>query len=775
MTWQIAALWLLLVVMAYLFLTARLPVDLTAFLGLVVLILAGYVGPTEAFSGFSSPAVITMLAIFVISASLLYTGVADVVANRVYALVGNKEIPLVVILMLVSGILSGFMNNIAATAVLMPAVAGIARRAALSPSRLMMPLAFGSILGGTTTMVGTPPNIVAATIISERNLAPFGLFDFTPIGLVLLGVGILFMITVGRKLLPDRLVGPAESEAEELTHVYRLEERLFTVRIPNDSTLDNLTLSEANLSGTLGIQVVNILRGSKRISPTGGTRLKEGDTLLVEGRLSDLEDLIRVGRIEIRPTSARLLPRPIGGFTAISFEVPPSSVLADTSPGQARFKNHYGAVIVGVIREGTVLQDNLAGRIIRAGDQVIALGPRSLLHKMRSDSNFWVKRLGLAALEDLSDNISMLRIPPTSSLVGSSIGSSRLSELAGVTIGGIIRDGETRLDVGADKVLQAGDSLLVACDASRLERLVRLGNLEVHSRTGKEELESEDIGIVEAALAPRSVLDGKTPSELRFRDRYGLTLLAVWRDGGSIYKGLADLTIRFGDALLVRGPWERIRLLASDPNFVLLSPAGTRPRRPEKAPIALGALLLMVAMVVLGIQPIHVAAFTSASLVLLFGTVTMEEAYRAIEWRTIFLVAAVLPVGFAMESTGAALLLVDRVGEWVGPLGSYAILVALVVLASLLSQALDGAPAVVLLAPVALETAAQLGMNPYAVMMGVSLAASAAFMTPFSHKANLLVMGAGGYRASDYLRVGTPLTVVVRGIVVALVPVFFPL
>ncbi|MCY3652390.1 MAG: SLC13 family permease [bacterium] len=775
MTWQIAALWLLLVVMAYLFLTARLPVDLTAFLGLVVLILAGYVGPTEAFSGFSSPAVITMLAIFVISASLLYTGVADVVANRVYALVGNKEIPLVVILMLVSGILSGFMNNIAATAVLMPAVAGIARRAALSPSRLMMPLAFGSILGGTTTMVGTPPNIVAATIISERNLAPFGMFDFTPIGLVLLGVGILFMITVGRKLLPDRLVGPAESEAEELTHVYRLEERLFTVRIPNDSTLDNLTLSEANLSGTLGIQVVNILRGSKRISPTGGTRLKEGDTLLVEGRLSDLEDLIRVGRIEIRPTSARLLPRPIGGFTAISFEVPPSSVLADTSPGQARFKNHYGAVIVGVIREGTVLQDNLAGRIIRAGDQVIALGPRSLLHKMRSDSNFWVKRLGLAALEDLSDNISMLRIPPTSSLVGSSIGSSRLSELAGVTIGGIIRDGETRLDVGADKVLQAGDSLLVACDASRLERLVRLGNLEVHSRTGKEELESEDIGIVEAALAPRSVLDGKTPSELRFRDRYGLTLLAVWRDGGSIYKGLADLTIRFGDALLVRGPWEKIRLLASDPNFVLLSPVGTRPRRPEKAPIALGALLLMVAMVVLGIQPIHVAAFTSASLVLLFGTVTMEEAYRAIEWRTIFLVAAVLPVGFAMESTGAALLLVDRVGEWVGPLGSYAILVALVVLASLLSQALDGAPAVVLLAPVALETAAQLGMNPYAVMMGVSLAASAAFMTPFSHKANLLVMGAGGYRASDYLRVGTPLTVVVLGIVVALVPVFFPL
>ncbi len=183
----------------------------------------------------------------------------------------------------------------------------------------------------------------------------------------------------------------------------------------------------------------------------------------------------------------------------------------------------------------------------------------------------------------------------------------------------------------------------------------------------------------------------------------------------------------------------------------------------------------MVGLVVFGIEPIHVAAFISASLVLLFGTVTMEEAYRAIEWRTIFLVAAVLPVGFAMERTGAALLLVQEVKEVVGPEGHYAILVALILLASLLSQALDGAPAVVLLAPVALETAAQLGMNPHAAMMGVSLAASAAFMTPFSHKANLLVMGAGGYRSIDYARVGSPLTVFVLAIVVALVPFFYPL
>lgn len=774
MTWQIGFLILLLVAMAYLFLTAKLPVDLTAFLGLAVLILGGYVGPAEAFSGFASPAVITMLAIFIISAALLYTGVADTVASKVYTLVGSKEVPLIITLMLVSGILSAFMNNIAATAVLMPAVAGIARRAGLSASRLMMPLAFGSILGGTTTMVGTPPNIVAATIIAERSMTPFGLFDFTPVGLVLLAAGILFMITVGRRLLPDRHVGPAESAADELTNIYQLEERLFTIRIPEPSAMDGVTLSDANLSGALGIQVVSIHRGAKHLSPAADTLLKAGDVLLVEGGLSDLEDLLRVGEVEIRPISTRQLPRPVRGFTAIRFEVPVSSGLAGKSPREARFRDSYEAVIVGVERDGEVLRENLASRTIHAGDHVIAIGPRSQLLEMQPDPNFLVKNLGLEAMRAIEGHLSVLRILEGSSLAGSTVGASRLSELAGVTVGGIIRDDVTRLDVRPDDVLEAGDGLLVACEPARFERLVRLGDVEVDSRV-EGDLESDDFGVVEVALAPRSAIEGKTSRELQFRDRYGVQLLAVWRDGSSIYENLADLAFRFGDALLVQGPWDRIRLLGSDTNFVVLSPAGMRPRRPKKAPIALGALLLMVAMVVLGIQPIHVAAFIAASLVLLFGTVTMEEAYRAIEWRTIFLVAAVLPVGIAMESTGAALLLVSRVRDWLGPMGHLAILIALVILASLLSQALDGAPAVVLLAPVALETAAQLGMNPYAAMMGVSLAASAAFMTPFSHKANLLVMGAGGYRAIDYARVGTPLTVVVLGIVVALVPVFFPI
>ena len=776
MTWQIVFLILLLVAMAYLFLTAKLPVDLTAFLGLAVLILGGYVGPTEAFSGFASPAVITMLAIFIISAGLLYTGVADIVASKVYTLVGSKEIPLIITLMLVSGILSAFMNNIAATAVLMPAVAGIARRAGLPASRLMMPLAFGSILGGTTTMVGTPPNIVAATILSEQGLEPFGLFEFTPIGALLLVAGVLFMITLGRRLLPDRQTGPGEAETADLTHIYHLEERLFTIRIPKASALDRVTLAEANLSGALGIQVVSILRqGARNFVPTAETLLKGGDVLLVEGRLQDLEDIMRVGDVELRPTTTRQIPRPMRGFTAIRVEVPEASGLVGKSPRDARFRERYHVVIVGIERGERTLREGLASEKLQAGDRIIALGARAELYKMQSDPDFRVTTLGLAALKSLEGHISVIRVPSGSSLVGSTVGASRLGELVGVTIGAIIRGDVTRMAVSPDDVIEAGDGLLVACDPARVEDLVRIGDIQVDTRINQAVLESEDFGIVEVALAPRSAVVGKRLRDLEFRGRHGLQLLAVWRDGRSIYTGLPDLVFRLGDALLVQGPWERIRLLGSNPDFVVLSAEGLRPRRHKKAPLALGALLLMVGLVVFGIQPIHVAAFISASLVLLFRTVTMEEAYRAIEWRTIFLVAAVLPVGFAMERTGAALLLVREVKDVMGPLGNYAILVALVLLASILSQALDGAPAVVLLAPVALETAAQLGMNPYAAMMGVSLAASAAFMTPFSHKANLLVMGAGGYRSIDYARVGSPLTVVVLGIVVALVPVFFPI
>ncbi|MCZ6766821.1 MAG: SLC13 family permease, partial [bacterium] len=178
MTFEIGFLLAIILVMVYLFLTEKLPIDLTAFLGLVVLTLTGYLNPSEAFTGFSSTAVITMMSIFIVSGSILHTGLADMIGGRVHSIVGSKEVPLMIVIMMITGALSAFMPNIAATAVFMPAVASIATRAGLAPSRLFMPLAFGAILGGTITMVGTPPNIIVAELLSGRGVEPFGLFAF---------------------------------------------------------------------------------------------------------------------------------------------------------------------------------------------------------------------------------------------------------------------------------------------------------------------------------------------------------------------------------------------------------------------------------------------------------------------------------------------------------------------------------------------------------------------------------------------------------------------
>jgi len=775
MTFEIGFLFALLAAMVYLFLTEKLPVDLTAFLGLIVLVFGGYLTAGEAFTGFSSPAVITMLSVFIVGAALLETGVADMIGGRIHRIVGSSETRLIVVLMLTAGILSAFMNNIAATAVLMPAVASIARRSNLAPSRLFMPLAFGAILGGTTTLVGTPPNILAAQMLDERGLEPFSLFDFTPIGLVILAVGTLFMVTIGRKLLPvreDR--GPAATETRDLAGVYQLQDRLFSIRVPDDSPLDGQTLIETRFGNTLGVKVVAILRnGKQHLSPDGDAVLQAGDVLSVSGRASDLEELLRLRSLEISKTRRSDVPMPEKRIGAVCARVERSSTLEGRSLRELDFHNRFGLVVVGIRRGGTLHRTELAGTSFRGGDEILALGQPDSVEHLSQVEDFTVIDQGLGVLADLEDELHLISIPADSSMAGSTIAESRLGELVGLTVLGLIRDGETRLALSADEVLEPGDRLLISAEPSRIETLDQVGDIQIEAESTAP-LESDEVGMIEVAVAPRSEAVGQTLAQLEFRERYGLLALALWRGGEPLHVDFANKPLKFGDALLLHGARSRVKRLARDPDFVVLSDVEQAQRSTRKAPWALACLVLMIGLVATGFQPIHVAAFTAASLSILFGALTMRQAYRAIEWKAIFLVAAVLPVGVAMERTGAALLMADSVATVAGPLGPYATLAALVVLASLLSQGLDGAPAIVLLAPVVISTADAMGISPYPLMMGASLAASAAFMTPFSHKANLLVMGAGGYRSRDYVRVGTPLTIVIIALLVLLVPLFFP-
>lgn len=774
MTLEIGILFGILVMMAVFFFTELLPIELTAFLGLVVLTLGGYVEPAEAFTGFASPAVITMLSIFFVSGALLHTGVADMVGARVHKVIGNREVLLVVAIMLVAGILSAFMNNVAAVAVLLPAVASIAHKTGIAPSRLFMPLSFGAILGGTMTLVGTPPNILAADLLRERNLAPFELFDFTPVGVVLMGVGILYMVTIGRWLLPKHSIADRKGSSEDLTNVYHLDESMFSIRVPKGSSLDGWTLGETRLGSALNVQVVGIVRnGEKRLAPGADTVLQEDDVLLIEGHHSHVEELLKVQGVEIGTLDPGLLADAWGKIGCVGIRLLDDSAFVGKNLRDVHFREKFGAVVVGIRRDSRLIDTDLAVLELEAGDELLALGTRRQLAAMSQLDDVELSQLDPTQLTDLDHHLFLLRVHAASPLVGALVRESRMRELVGLTVVGINRDGETMLAVGPKERIRAGDQLLVTGDPEKVRTLVALGDVQLQEDVTRASIVSDDVGIEEVTLAPRSRVAGKTLAQIDFREKHGLQVLAIWRKGRPIREDLAGQRLRTGDAFLVQGSRKKIRLLGSNPDFVVLSPGAQEVRRTKKAPFAVGALLVMIAMVVSGYMPIHVAAFTAATLVVLLGTITMEEAYRSVEWKAIFLVAAILPVGLALERTGAASMISQGVTSMAGPLGEHAVMAGMVTLSSILSQCLDGAPAVVLMAPVVFESAETLDMSPHAIMMGVSLAASAAFMTPFSHKANLLVMGSGGYKVIDYLRVGTPLTLVLLALMVFLVPLLF--
>ena len=293
-TLQIALVLAILSLAVALFVTERLAVDLVALLVLGSLALTGLVTPVEALSGFSNPAVVTVAAVFVLSGALSRTGVASAVGRQILRFAGTSEVQLVVVIMLTAGALSAFMNNVGVAALLLPVVMDIARRTNRPPSRLLIPLAFGALLGGLTTLIGTPPNILVSDALSDAGLGSFQMFDYAPVGLVVMLVGVAFMALVGRHLLPSRDMVKEFSTPDQtdLGKFYNLRERLFAIRLPVNSVLAGRSLAESRLGSALGLNVIAIVRdGQTELSPDPGTLVHAGDKLLVEGESDELANL----------------------------------------------------------------------------------------------------------------------------------------------------------------------------------------------------------------------------------------------------------------------------------------------------------------------------------------------------------------------------------------------------------------------------------------------------------------------------------------------------
>lgn len=599
---QIVITFIILIVALVLFFTDKIPADLVALLVVVALGLTGILTPQEAFSGFSRSAVITILAIFIIAEALRRTGVTEQVGNILLKVGGKSELHLIVVVMISGAFLSLFMNNIAAAAVLLPAASGAARKANVHISKVLMPLAFSTILGGMATLL-TTSNIVLSSLLNDSNLKGFSLIDFAPVGVPIVVVGILYVAFVGRRQLKgdspiERTIAPG-SDAKDLVETYHLGENLFRTKIPNNSSLADKKIADSHLREDFGVSVVAIERGGKRLfSISPETVIEDGDTLILEGDEQDFR-----------------------------------------------------------------------------------------------------KR-------DVEPFMEFLTLP------------------------------------------------------------------ELH----EEDFQSRAQTVVEAMLAPRSRLIGQTLRSSHFREKYGMNVLAIWRGEEEIVINLADVPLEFGDALLLQGLREKLKVLRDDQDLILLvQDENVELTVPGKGRAAL--LIVIAALLLAILLPDLTGAIMlgGALAMMLTKILTTEQAYSSISWKTVFLVAGILPLGLALTKTNAASLMADWMIYFLGSYGSLALLAGLFLITVFLVQAMNGAAVAAVMGPIAINVAHQMSINPKALTMGVALATSMAFITPLGHPVNLLVMSPGGYNFRDFVKIGLPLTIILFFVVMIFLPIFWKL
>lgn len=784
MTLQIVLVLFILGVAVIFLVTEWMPMEVVALLVLGSLAVTRLVSPTDALAGFSNPAVVTVWAVFILSGGLTRTGVGNIIGNRVVKLAGGNDTLLVMIIMVVSGLMSAFMNNVAVAALMLPVVMDICRNTERTPSALLMPLAYGSLLGGLLTQIGTPPNILVSALLQENHLKPFGLFDFTPVGSFIFVIGVLFMTFVGRRLLPkhDFLKDTAGILEANLNSQYRMEDRIFRVRVPLTSPLAGKTLAETRMGTVLGMDVIAITKENQSLlAPGPGERLQAGDVLVVKGRQERLKELRLWETLILRIKSIQLEEFFSKEIELIEVTLSQASFMNGKTLSEVDFRNRFVAMVLAIRRNKTIRRANLQDDVLQEGDRLLIQGSKQAIQGLCGEPGFLaceaVDAGRLNADYHLNERLMLLTIPLESPVGGKTLKDSRLAEVLGMRVLCIIRsDGNLRMP-DAMETLNPEDQLVMEGRMGDLKTLQGFQTLEVDDgiRPNLKTLVSDEIGLVETILSPHSTLAGKSLRRLHFREKFGLNVLAIWRRGNAYSSHLRDMALDFGDALLLHGPREKLQMLGREPDFIVLTEAAQETPRLDKAPLSSILMAVTFVPVILGWIPIYIATVIGAAFMVLFRCLTMEEAYRSIEWKAVFLIAGMFPLGTALDQSGAAKFLAEGVVASVGPLGPTAVMLALLLLTFMATCFIPTAALVLLLAPIILNTSQQMGITPYGLMMAMAMAASASFMTPISHPANLLVMGPGGYRFKDYIKVGGLLTVVVLIVIMVVVPLFWPL
>ena len=784
MTYEIALVLGILGIALILFITEVLRMDLVALLVLAALAVTGLVDNESAIAGFSNPAVITVWAMFILSDGLTRTGIADILGTQVLRIAGHREFMLIIVIMLTAGGLSAFMNNIGVAALMLPVVVDIARRTDIPAARLLMPLAYGSLLGGLTTLVGTPPNLLIAGALSSSGEKAFGMFDFTPVGAGALLTGTLFIALVGRFLLPKetRVKGEKKRSQRNLRQLYGLQERTFTVKIPRDSILAGKSLAASRIGSAVGLIVVALDRyGRIEALPSAKTVLQGGDKLLVQGRLDRFEELRRWGEVIIEREAPLLQSLVNERVQLVEATIAKDSALIKSLVNHTEYRRQFGTNVLAIRRDELIRRVGINKVPLRAGDRLLMQGSEDAIADLNRSPEFSaVETIDESMLTDvyrLQESVFVIRIPRDSQLGGKSLAETRLGEAFDFRLLATFRENSLQLMPEPDELLLGGDLLLLQGRPEDFDELRGLQELEIDNAVSVQlsSYESDRLAMLEVTLAPQSGLAGKQISEINFREKFGLELVAVWRSGETIRSDLNQLQLEFGDALVLLGPRAKINVFAENNDFITMTPAPKAPPDIKRAPLAGLIMLAVVCIVLAGLLPIYIAAIIGAAAMVTTGCLTMEQAYRAIDWRAVFLIAGMLPLGVAMADTGAAAFVAGEVMNLLGDLGPWPVITGLYALTSLATMIIPTAALVVLMSPIVLSASAEMGIMPQTAMMAVAMAASASFTSPISHPANILVMGPGGYRFVDYIKLGVPLTLVVFVAVMFLLPLFWPI
>ena len=562
------------------FITEWLPVDITALCVAVVLIVLGLVTPDEGIAGFGNSATITVMAMFILSAGITRTGVIQVFRDLLLKWGGKSITRQILVMGLLVGPISGFINNTAVVAIFLPIVEDWCKKRGISPSKLLMPLSFVTILGGMITLIGTSTNVLASGIAQELGYEEFGLFQFTQLGIVTFLIGLGYMAFIAPRLLPNR----KDLNSDRVSEDYGLEDYVTEVIVKPDSKLIGKTLRSAQLRRDFQVDILEIIRDGER------------------------------------------LPQPI------------------------------------------------ASRPIQADDLLMVRGKTEDVLKIRTEQD-------LDILPDVKFNQQ---------------------------------------------------------------------NLET-------ELSSENEGIAEVLILSNSRLIGTTLRSLKFRQRYNLTVLAIRRGEELIRDRLNITPLRFGDLLLVQGAKQSLLGLQTTRELLVIEQKQPDQMRRDKAWIAIAIILGVILLAAFDILPILVSALVGVVVMIITGCLKPGEVYGAVRWDVIFLLAGLIPLGTAMENSGATKWLADNLMVVGGNLDGYWILLFFFVVTSLLTEILSNNASVVLLIPIAVKVAEALSLNPIAMMFAVTFAASNSFMTPIGYQTNTMVYSPGGYKFSDFFRVGAPL------------------